>query len=160
MTKLKQNPLKNITSPKTAFLWPFFYVSLPFLQPTFEFGVTSLRYFHQILCSSVPHNWFFAMNLSGPCPDFISHMISRMYRILKDGMKLWSSVKNYAVSDSSCTRCIWQVPTCEQNLSKLLLEELYFISVWLINSHQWGRKGLFSDSTSKYISAHNISHKI
>lgn len=140
MTKWKQNPLKNITSPKQHFYDLFLRLTAISAAYIWVLAWLILQYFHQILCSSVPHNWFVAMNLSGPRPNFISHIISWMYRILKDGMKLWSSVKNYAVSDSSCTRCIWQVPTCEQNLSKPLFEEFYFISVWLINSHQWGQK--------------------
>lgn len=83
-----------------------------------------------------------------------------MYYIHKDSMKLWSSVKKYAVNDFSCTWYIWQVPTCEQNLPKLLLDEGYFIWVWLINSQRWGGNGLFFDSTSKYISPCNISQDL
>lgn len=83
-----------------------------------------------------------------------------MYYIHKDSMKPWSSVKKYAVNDSSCAWCIWQVPICEQNLSKLLLDEVYFIWVWLINSLRWGGKGVFFDSTSNCISPCNISQDL
>lgn len=95
--------------------------------------------------------WHTTTNLSGPRPNLFFFM----YHTQKDSMKLCSSVKESAVSDSSCAGCIWQVSTCEQHLSKPLFRWVIF---HLSLDNQLPAVGpKRTQSMSKYISPCNIT---